>query len=440
MGIIKVSVIVAAYNSEKYLHKMLASVVLQTLREIEIICVDDGSSDRTLDIFNDFAQKDSRIKVLRHTKKTDGAAEARNLGISHATGEYLSVLDADDYFEIDMLEKVYNKAKNVDADILLYDGWVFDEKLSSDVEAEFILRKKYLPDQELFTPMENADQLFLMTCGAAWNGLFRREFIEEKQIRFRSFHHADDLGFVYLSFACADKIAIMRDKFIHYRKNTGTSQADLVHLYPETCCLALDDLKKLLQKKGLFEEFSVAFGQIVMVYSLFYLDAMKTWHDYEMLYTELRQKWLKKFGVYSIPEFKFKDNYWAVTRNLICELSAGEFIFRRLQENVLRDTLPQLDRIVPLGTSVAIYGAGVLGRNVFSKIIKERKYCLTAWVDQKYQAIGYPVLSPEILKTIVAEWIIVAISSKDVFEQVKDYLVSLGIKENKICWIGGAFY
>lgn len=436
MDLIKVSVVIAAYNSEKYIRQTLDSIIGQTLKDIEIICVDDGSSDSTLDVLHYYASLDSRIRVLRHMEQSDGAAAARNMGISHAQGEYLSVLDADDYFESDMLEKAYERAKATDADVLLYDGWVFDEHIMADKEADFILRKEYLPSKEVFAPGEHAEQLFLMTCGAAWNGLFRRSFIEEQGIKFRSFHHADDLGFVYLAYACADTITVMKDKFIHYRKNAGTSQADQVHLWPETSYLALADLKALLEEKVLFEKYKVAFIQIVMVYSIFYLDSMQNWQGYKSLYDELRVRRLFEFGVYDVPDDKFKNKYWLKVRNLIKDVPPEEFVF--LQSRGLKPFKEKRlwETIVPVGENVVIYGAGFFGKELFCSMLKDCKYRLKAWVDQNYHSIGYPVISPESLRDITDVWVVVAIISENTYVQVKNYLVSLGIDDSKICWIG----
>ena len=101
---IKISIIMPVYNAEKYLCEALDSVRNQTLKEIEIICVDDGSTDRSVEILSEYQKKDSRIKVLHQTEPSAGAALARNLGLQEARGEYLSFLDADDLFEPDLLE------------------------------------------------------------------------------------------------------------------------------------------------------------------------------------------------------------------------------------------------------------------------------------------------------------------------------------------------
>ena len=105
----KISVIIPVYNGETYLAQCLDSIIGQTLKEIEIICVNDGSKDRTQQILEKYAEKDSRIQII--SQENGGAGAARNAGLRIARGEYLSILDGDDFFEPDMLEKAYKKAK-----------------------------------------------------------------------------------------------------------------------------------------------------------------------------------------------------------------------------------------------------------------------------------------------------------------------------------------
>ena len=105
---IKVSVIIPIYNACRYIRPALDSVISQTLQEIEIICVDDGSTDTSLDMLKIYQKQDSRIRII--TKTNGGPALARNNGLARARGEYVAFLDADDFCEIDMLEKLYNRA------------------------------------------------------------------------------------------------------------------------------------------------------------------------------------------------------------------------------------------------------------------------------------------------------------------------------------------
>ena len=113
----KVSIIIPVFNAEKYLEKCLDSLVNQTLEDIEIICIDDGSTDNSLEILKTYEQKDKRIKVLQQTNKKQGAA--RNYGIREAIGEYIGFVDSDDWAELDMFEKLYNKAISTDSDITM---------------------------------------------------------------------------------------------------------------------------------------------------------------------------------------------------------------------------------------------------------------------------------------------------------------------------------
>lgn len=139
----KVSVILPVYNGEKYLKQCLDSICSQTLKEIEILCVDDGSTDHTAEILADYAKKDERIRVIHQANA--GAGAARNNGLRQASGEYLSFLDADDFFEPDMLERAYAKAKEEDAQIVVFASDQYREDLDDYREVKWTLRKEALP-------------------------------------------------------------------------------------------------------------------------------------------------------------------------------------------------------------------------------------------------------------------------------------------------------
>lgn len=110
MDDVKLSIIIPAFNTEKYLPKCLDSVVNQTLKDIEIICIDNNSTDNTLNIFNEYAKNDSRIKIISNNENK-GAASSRNLGLDIASGEYIGFVDSDDFIELEMFEKLYEVAK-----------------------------------------------------------------------------------------------------------------------------------------------------------------------------------------------------------------------------------------------------------------------------------------------------------------------------------------
>ena len=126
---VKVSVVIPVYNVENYLRESLDCVVNQTLRDIEIICVDDGSKDSSLEILQEYAQKDSRVKIL--TQQNQFAGVARNNGLKIATGEYIIFLDSDDIFDLQMLEKMYYRAVETSADVTVCESRFFVDDINN---------------------------------------------------------------------------------------------------------------------------------------------------------------------------------------------------------------------------------------------------------------------------------------------------------------------
>lgn len=432
---IKVTVVMAVYNSEKHLRKTLDSILQQTLQDIEIICVDDGSEDASLSILNEYACLHDRFIVLEQTEQSDGAGKARNLGLKHACGQYLSFLDSDDFFEPDMLEKAYDKAIKTKADIVIYDGYEFDEKVGTNKESGFILRREYLPkNKNVFAPGENKDFIFQMTLGAAWNCLMRKDFVSDYNLCFQSFHHADDLGFVYAAFACADRIAIINERLIHYRINNPGSQAANIGKWPEAACPALVQLKNELTAKGLYEQFKVSFIQEVIAYIVFYLDGVKNYNAFMKLYCEFKEQYYKILGLSDISESQFSIPYWVAFRNAFRDMTAGEYLYSRMYGLTPFKSRADWKEKIPMNAKIVIYGAGKVGTGIFSEVIQEKNYKVLAWVDAQYEKIGYPVMSPERIKTLDVDFILIAVESESLYQDIYQYLRKWSIPENKICW------
>ncbi len=122
----KVSVIVPVYNVEKYLEECIESLINQTLTDIEIICINDGSTDNSLKILEELQKKDNRIKIIN--QKNSGVSSARNNGIENATGEYIGFVDSDDWIDSDYYEKLYNTAKKYNSDIAAGDMYRRNKK------------------------------------------------------------------------------------------------------------------------------------------------------------------------------------------------------------------------------------------------------------------------------------------------------------------------
>lgn len=167
---IKISVIIPVYNVENYLRQCLDSVINQTLKEIEIICVNDSSSDGSLAILEEYAAKDSRITVI--SQPNGGAGAARNNGMAHSHGKYLSFLDSDDFFEPDMLEEAWKKAEADAADFVVYRCDQYNTETQEYVPVPWTLRMKEVPPYSPFNHRQMTMNIFRVFIGWAWDKLY----------------------------------------------------------------------------------------------------------------------------------------------------------------------------------------------------------------------------------------------------------------------------
>lgn len=258
---IKVSVIIPVYNTEKYLRECLESVLNQTLREIEVICVDDGSTDNSLQILKEYQEKDKRIIVLTQENRSAGAA--RNYGLSIAKGKYLSFLDSDDFFDKELLRKAYKSAEKNNADIVVYKFKRFNEKIKEYTNCDWGFRKEYWPNKETVNYKDNPNNIFNSFHLAPWNKLYNKHFIEKNQILFQDNKRTNDLLFVCEAFAIADRIALLDEVLLTQRMGGFSSQATN-YVAPLDFYKALLALKNYLREKNLFEIQKESYKKLVV--------------------------------------------------------------------------------------------------------------------------------------------------------------------------------
>ena len=247
-----VSVIISVYNGEKYLKECLESVMAQTLQSIEIICVDDASTDSTPQILKAYQD---RVQIITN-EKNYMAGESRNRGLRAAMGEYVLFLDADDVFEPDMLEKSYRKAKICDADICIFKEDIFtdDARKCNHYSYNEILMKQ-LGEKVFFTPAEIAGTLFNLWNGWAWDKLFRRRFIIDAGIEFPDIQTSEDGFFVHAAMASAEKITLLNEVMVHHRTGEAGSLSNTRDRAWESCLTYLRKLREYLNNRGLFSIF-----------------------------------------------------------------------------------------------------------------------------------------------------------------------------------------
>jgi glycosyltransferase involved in cell wall biosynthesis len=280
----EVSVILPIYNMGPYLRQCLESILSQTLTKTEILCVNDGSTDNSLLILKEFAQKDARIKIF--DQRNQGAAVARNLGIRQATGEYLSILDADDFFAPDMLLKAYKKAVATSADIILFRSNAFDEETKEYTNWKWTVRTDYLPG-DLFSGKDIYPYIFQFCSGWTWDKLFRRTFIEKQKLHFQNLHIHNDAFFVFAALLHANKIAILEDVLITKRRTikTAISSPKSISLYWKDLFVFIYTFEKYLKEHGVRELCEQSFYnralQLAMtLYGRIYEESKESMHEY----------------------------------------------------------------------------------------------------------------------------------------------------------------
>lgn len=315
----KVSVIIPVYNTELYLRECLDSVINQTLQEIEIICVDDGSTDRSLEILREYEARDGRIRVL--TQPNVNAGAARNRGMDLARGEYLSFLDADDFFEPKMLERAYATARNCGAEILVYrcNNYITEEDRYT--ERQNSIEAANIPEIQPFPGTAVKGNLFFTFVGWAWDKLISRQYIQENGLRFQEQRTTNDLYFTYYALAKAQRITTIDDLFAHHRIQLPTSLEATRDKSWDCFYKALIALRDGLIREKLFDHYERDFVNYSVWFTLWHLSTI-SWPMQEVLFYLLKQAWLSELGITGKTEDYF-DNKSEYTK--ICKVLYEEY-------------------------------------------------------------------------------------------------------------------
>lgn len=249
----KISIICPVYKAEKYLHKCIESIIAQTLTDWELILVDDGSPDSSGELCDKYAIQDSRIRIIH--KQNEGVSVARQTGLDAAHGEYVIHVDSDDWVEPNMLEELYKKAKQDDADIVICDYF------NNIGTKQTICRQR----PSSLEPQQVLIELFQQLHGSCWNKLARRVCYKQYGIEFpRGINYCEDL-FTWVQFLSHKevKVAYLNQAFYHYYDNPDSITRSYQRTQYETRCKFVQllaevlpvDLKSTILKKVTFDIF-----------------------------------------------------------------------------------------------------------------------------------------------------------------------------------------
>lgn len=293
----KISVILTVYQGEEFLAKCLESLLAQTLEEIEIICIDDGSTDKSGEILNSFSEKDSRFEILH--QKNQGAGAGRNRGLQKATGVYTIFLDCDDYFESTLLEELYKAVEKENADVGICRSCCFDHNNEKKLPSEWMRKDKFLKGKKVFSPLDVKEYLFQFTYGWAWDKLFRSAFLREHGFAFPELRNSEDLVFVYAALAVSKKIVVIDSVLVNYRMNQTNSVSQNRNTLPlapwEGICL----LEKELKSRMVYQDFEQSFLNWEMEFLI--------WNVSNLSEKSIQKKEFQRLKLCVFPSFIFEQ-------------------------------------------------------------------------------------------------------------------------------------
>lgn len=305
----KVSIIVPVYNVEKYIEKCLNSLLDQTIEDIEIIIVNDGSTDNSKKIIEKYL---NNKKIVYLEKENGGLSSARNYGIPYAKGEYIGFVDSDDYVEKTMFEKMYSKAIQEKSDMVECDFlWEYPNKVRVDTGKIYENQKRAIVDGRV----------------VAWNKIIKREVLGSTKIKFPEGLRYEDVEFFYKLIPYLNKISFVKEPLVHYVQRYN-SIANTQNERTAEIFTVLDNVISFYKEKGFYEEYK---SELEFVYSRFLLCSSlkritkiqdkkirkelldKTWSNLNSMFPNWKnnrilneEKSLKNFYMRSVNNFSFK--------------------------------------------------------------------------------------------------------------------------------------
>lgn len=246
-----VSIIIPSYNAQEFIRECLDSVLAQTLHDIEVIVVDDGSTDTTRDIVAGYAERDPRVTLI--CQENSFAGVARNNGMEHASGTYLYFLDSDDFIDPHALEAMTQAAASCDADVVVCRSKNFSMKDGSTAPISYALR-----DFPLNTPLaqgEIAKTLFHSVVGWPWDKLFKTSFIHEHGLRYQALRSTNDAFFVFMAMALAQTTYCLDKTLVTHRIDNRKSISNTRRKSWNNALIAMDAIGERLREERLYERF-----------------------------------------------------------------------------------------------------------------------------------------------------------------------------------------
>ncbi len=338
----EISLIVPVYNVEKYLKQCIDSILVQTFSDFELICVNDGSTDNSGKILEEYKNRDIRIKII--DKKNGGLSSARNTGMKYAKGNFLCFIDSDDWIATDMLEKLHDNIMKFNSDIAMCAVNLFDEKnqcIQQDSYFNFsVFSKNY--DNKIFS-YEDTKSFIMDIPVMAWNKIYRSSFLKTCDALFPENKIFEDGAFFFSIYFKTKRVSMLRNRLYYYRINrknsilqkNGKNFLDIIDIVN----LMFDELKQ----SSIFEDVKYAFYK---------RKADDIIYRYQMIKKSLKKKFAQKFKKDSCLlnetffDFSKINNEEPITYKCLCKIKNSTSIFALFKYKFKRRLMRKIIQII----------------------------------------------------------------------------------------------
>lgn len=394
---VKVSIIIPVYNVEKYLVQCMESVLKQTLKEVEIICIDDGSTDRSFEILKHYEAEDPRIKV--YSKSNAGYGHTINYGLDRSRGKYISIVESDDFIDERGIESLYNCAEMNEVDYVRSNYYVFSK--GKDYLDDSLKRYSY---NKVLSHAEDLSLFLSMPC-QPWGCVYKRDFLYKNNIRMNETPGASyqDTSWTFIVLLKAERIIFLSSAFYHYRIDDMNSS---INSQKKVFCLM--DEKKYIEKK--LEEYQISNPNILGIFSRFVYESYKINYDrvaaeYQYAFLlEWKKELLKQSAEGLLKKEYFENTQWKEIDSIInnfedyFEKTSKAYAIKEVYAKTVNDEI-YFDAFSEkiFHNEIIIFGTGVVAKELVSylqeKGVLENIICFCETSPKKEIFYGKKVFS-----------------------------------------------
>lgn len=428
-----ISIIMPVYNAERFLEEAIHSIQNQTFKEYELICINDASTDSTLDILKRMQEWDNRIKIYSNEQRS-GAAISRNNGIKKAKGEYITFLDGDDIFEEEMLSIAYETVKGKNLDVLMYEY--------KHVASDEIYTKKSIPRSEeyiqrycidSFCIAEQSSEELLNWTTSPCNKLYRKDFIAKNKLEFQTLSSSNDVYFVMMALLLAERVMVLNDRRVMvYARDHFTPTRISFDRDPMCVYLAMEKVLIELINRGLL------FKLYEHYYLRFYFMLIA---GFRMAKSEEKKvlfyDFLKKEGIERLRNLG-KEYYYKLdgsVREMLERFEKKEYLSNWYEKEstfplFLKKNAASVIQLFENYKDIVIWGAGINGRHLL-RFIYENSMVISAVVDKDVNKQGkiiegYQIKAPEEIS--YQDDSLIVVSAREAYLDIKEQFSSKNVR------------